>query len=263
MIASSLRKAFEQTDPWGLLLKNLLLPMYCYGCGCRLLTEEHVLFCPDCWENSPRIDRPFCERCGKPHQRIVGLGALSNYPCADCRDKPNPYIRRIWGAAYYDDAVGATIRHFKFQKKKIVLPPLADLLIDFAVREMDGEQYDSLVPVPLYHTRLRDRGFNQALKLAEPLLTVFPDAVLDESLRRIRPTNPQSRLSGNDRVRNVRGAFAVVNDRLAGKRVLLIDYVITSGETVTECARALKRGGASVVDAMAVALACPSPYFDA
>ena len=247
---------------WSLTLKNFLLPMYCRSCGERMLTEENSCFCANCWESSPRIERPFCTLCGKPHQRMVGLGALSNYPCADCREKPNRFIGRIRGAAYYDGAVAAAIRLFKFREKTLLKKPLAALMVEFAQQEMDDACYDFLVPVPLYRTRLRERGFNQSLELALLLQEAFPEAIIDESLKRIRPTNAQSRLASSERAQNVRGAFAVEGDAYKGKRILLIDDVITPGETITECARALKRAGAVSVDAFGAALACPVPHFE-
>jgi ComF family protein len=236
--------------------------MYCRGCGVRLLTEENSLFCPDCWESSPRIERPFCSRCGKPHTRMTGLGERSNFPCLSCREHPNRYIQRIWGAAYYDGAVGMAIRSFKFNGKIGMQRPLAELMIEFARMELNLEQYDCLVPVPLYKTRLRDRGFNQSLCLAQQIAPEFPHAVIDESLQRIRPTRAQSTLKSDARSQNVRGAFAVMGNALEGKQVLLIDDVITTGDTITECARALMRAGALKVDAFAVALACPTVRHD-
>ena len=236
--------------------------MYCRSCGSRLLTEENNFFCADCWESSPRIERPFCTLCGKPHERMVGMSLPSNFPCANCREKPNRYLHSIRGAAYYDGAVGTAIRLFKFNKKTNLKKPLAALMSEFAQEEMFEERYDLIVPVPLYRTRQRERGFNQSLELAMLLQKTFPEAVLDESLKRIRPTTAQSRLKGSERARNVRGAFAVEGDTCKGKQVLLIDDVITTSETVTECAKALKRAGATLVDAFAVSLACPTPYFD-
>ena len=262
MSTPSLKELLPLFGGWSLTLRNFLLPMYCRGCGERLLTEENCLFCPNCWESSPRVERPFCSLCGKPHQRVIGLGALSNYPCADCREKPNKFIRCIRGAAYYDGAVGAAIRIFKFQGKTLLTEPLAALMVDFTREEMSEEDYDLIVPVPLYRTRLRERGFNQSLELASGLQEAFPEAMIDESLKRIRPTTAQSKLASSERAKNVRGAFAVEGDACKGKRILLIDDVITTGETVTECARALKRAGATSVDAFAVALAYPVPRFD-
>lgn len=240
---------------WSLTLKNILLPMYCKICHSRLLTEENLFFCPTCWEASPRIERPFCSFCGIPHQSLSGLGEKSNFPCADCRKKPNPLVRRMWGCAQYEDAIAKGIRLFKFYDKATMADALGALMRDFAAREMDAEAYDCLVPVPLYPSRERERGFNQALLLTEELLPFFTTAQLDCSLYRIRPTRAQSTLKSAERAENVRGAFAVEGDSLKGKRVLLIDDVITTGGTVTECARAMKHAGALEVDAFAPALA--------
>ena len=254
-----IRRAFPLprfSPEWTLAVKNLLLPMYCRACGTRLLTEANGFFCPDCWESSVRIERPFCSLCGKPHQRMIGLGALSNYPCKECRERPNRHVQRIWGAAQYDGAVGAAIRLYKFKSKSRLAQPLAELMIAFAEVEMDFSQYDCITPVPLYPTRLRERGFNQSLLLARALSDAF-GVETGQSLARIRPTRAQSRLKTEERAMNVRGAFAVTDDALKGKRVLLIDDVITTGGTITECARAMKRAGAKSVEAFAAALAYP------
>jgi ComF family protein len=121
---------------------------------------------------------------------------------------------------------------------------------------MDTDSYTLISPVPLHPIRLRDRGFNQAMLLAEGVSHHFPNAELFSKLRRIRPTRVQSRLTNpNDRQSNVKGAFAV--DRaidLSGHRILLIDDVVTTGGTVSECAQALKRAGAAQVDVLAFAL---------
>jgi len=250
-------------DAWRPALLNLLLPMYCRQCGVRLLTEENNFFCPACWEAAPRIERPFCTCCGKPHQKMVGLGSPVNFPCAACREKPNPHVRRIWGTVQYDGAISLAIRLFKFQGKQKLREPLAALMVEFALREMPPDGYDCIVPVPLYKTRRRERGFNQSLLLAEVLARdAFPGAALDESLKRIRPTRAQSRLKPEQRTLNVRGAFAVAGEALKGKRVLLVDDVITTGDTITECAKALRRAGAQEVDAFAVALAFSRIRFD-
>lgn len=243
-------------EGWILALKNLLLPIFCKTCGRRLMTEENGFFCPVCWELSPRIDPPYCTVCGRPHARMVGLGARTNFACARCREAAPPPFRRIYGAAQYDGAVAEAIKLLKFNDKLRLAGPLGELMAEFAREYIDCEAYDCLTPVPLYKVRERERGFNQSRLLAKAILPEFPNARLDESLRRIRPTKVQSRLTGEtERRANVAGAFAVQDDTLAGKTVLLIDDVVTTGGTVAECAAALKRAGVAVVDVFAAALA--------
>ena len=240
---------------WAFAIKNLAFPIFCKCCGIRIYTEESGLFCPACWEASPRIETPFCNCCGLPHEDGIGLGVRVNFPCADCREHPNDAVRRIFGAACYEGAVEVAIKLFKFQHKERLARPLGELMREFAEEHMECEAYDVAVPVPLHKIRLRDRGYNQSLLLTHEALPSFPNARLGQSLQRIRPTRTQSRLTGPERIQNVRGAFAVVGADLEGARVLLVDDVITTMGTVTECARALKRAGAVRVDAFAAALA--------
>lgn len=239
---------------WVLDLKNLFLPIFCKACGVRLLTEENGFFCPFCWESSPRIERPFCTGCGRPHESMIGYGARNNFPCATCREHPLPHLRRIYGAALFEGPVAEAVKLLKFQGKVRLAQPLGALLVELARTELDRDTYDYLVPVPLHSVRERARGFNQSRLLAQEALAAFPNARLEESLRRIRPTRTQSKLNGPDRTANVRGAFAVIGDKIARKKVLLVDDVVTTGGTVTECAAALQRAGAQVIDVLAVAL---------
>lgn len=243
---------------WTLTVKNLFLPIFCKICGCRLLTEENGYFCPTCWELSPRVERPFCTLCGRPHAGVIGFGSLSNFPCADCRERASrgglPF-RRMYGAALYDGAVKEAIKLFKFYGKRGLARPLGALMAEFAEREIECDAYDFIVPVPLHKVRERDRGFNQSRLLSQEILSVFPNARIDESLRRLRPTCVQSRLkTASERRANVVGAFAVEGDRLAGSRVLLVDDVVTTSGTVSECAAALRRANAGAVDIFAAAL---------
>lgn len=255
MNSSSARRARTLLpEGWGLSIKNLIFPQFCHTCHTRLLTEDNGYFCLPCWEGSPRIERPFCTFCGRPHACAVGYGTRSNFPCAECRESPPRHVRRIWGASIYEGAIAEAIKLLKFQGKRKLTGPLGELLIEFARAEMDQEPYDRIVPVPLHPVRQRSRGFNQSALLAREAHAAFPRAVFDESLKRIRPTRTQSRLTSEERHHSLRGAFAVIGDSMAGQRVLLIDDVVTTGGTVFECGHALRRAGATEVDVLAVAL---------
>ena len=185
------------------------------------------------------------------------MGGASNFPCGPCSqlglDRP---IRRMFGPAVYGEAIGEAIRLFKFYDKRRLVNPLAEVMVEFAEREMDVAFYTRIVPVPLYRVRERERGFNQAFLLAKAIGGTFSNAVLAGGLQRTRPTQVQSRLKSADaRRKNVLGAFAVSDASLfRGERVLLVDDVVTTGGTVTECARVLQAAGAESVDVFAAAL---------
>jgi len=249
-------RTMESLRAWSLALKNLFLPIFCKGCGCALVTEENGYFCPTCWSAPQRIHQPMCSVCGRPHAERVGFELQTAYPCADCRalKTPPPY-RRIYAACDFDGAIADAIRMLKFRHRPQLAAPLAEELAAYAEREMDVHVYDAIVPVPLHRVRRRSRGFNQSVLLAERIVPLFPNAEIDTHLRRIRPTRTQSSISGAaERKSNVRGAFAVDRDfGYNGASVLLVDDVVTSGGTVAECARALLRADASVVDVLAVA----------
>lgn len=255
--AAAAKSARTEAHAWGLTLKNLLLPIYCKKCGRRLLTEENGYFCPECWEESPKIERPVCPRCGKPHPGAVGFATRSNFPCAQCRAHPNRYIQRIYAPARFDGALAMAVKLLKFYGKQRLAGPLGELMADYATKEMNADAYNFVVPVPLHRVRARARGYNQSELLAKAVLHVFPNAHLDLALHRIRPTRTQSRLTERDRRNNVRGAFAVLGEGYRGAAILLIDDVVTTAETVTECAKALRRGGAGTIDVLAAALAVP------
>lgn len=201
---------------------------------------------------------PFCTICGQPHPAAIGYETRPNYPCAECRNRKRPSFRRIYGAAVYGDAIETAIKLLKFSGKQSLAKPLGEIMMAFAREEMACDAYDLLIPVPLHAVRERDRGFNQSRLLANQILTTFPNARLDESLRRIRPTRVQSRLTNpEERRRNVGGAFEVQeNPALDGKTVLLIDDVVTTGGTINECAAALQKARVKHVDVLATALAC-------
>ena len=241
---------------WVLTLKNLCLPIFCVHCERRLLTEENGFFCPTCWEGSARIHRPFCSICGRPHPGRLGFDVPSDFTCADCKDGDSRPYTQIYGAAVYDGAVAEAIKLLKFRDKQTLAGPLGAMMGEFACEEMDREGYTDIVPVPLHRVRERQRGYNQATLLAEAVLDYFPGARLNETLRRIRPTRVQSKLADRKaRLSNVVGAFAVDrSESLDGRTVLLIDDVVSTGGTVSECASALNRAGAARVDVLAAGL---------
>ncbi len=161
----------------------------------------------------------------------------------------------MWGAAVYDGAVGESIRLLKFNGRRRLAQPLAAMMAGFAEAELDQEHFDVLVPVPLHRVRLRSRGFNQSALLAQSLADPMGLPV-SEALARVRPTRVQSLLNDTERPANIVGAFGVSPGHpFKNASVLLIDDVVTTGSTVSECAAALRRAGAREVCVLAAALA--------
>ena len=251
LIAENVRELVEQTS---FALKNLLLPAFCRACDSRILTEENIYYCPQCWSEIRLIERPFCSICGKPHDKAAGFAERENFPCAQCvRIKRRPF-RSMCAATVYDGLVQDAIAIFKYGSREPLAGPLAGLMVKFAEREVDFARYDAIVPVPLHRVRQRERGFNQAGELVRCLKERIPGLVVRNGLVRVRPTPQQTRLTAAERRRNLPGAFALARDAdFHKKTVLLVDDVITTGATAEECARTLRKGGAETVDVFAVA----------
>ena len=234
---------------WHSLL-DFILPARCRTCHRDLRDEANPFFCRDCWNTVSRIDGPCCPRCGKPFASEAALSHSPGHLCGDCRGRL-PHFDLAVAAGWYEGVLAEAIHLFKYRGKTLLTRPLGSLLLTGFKRFPEA---DGLVPVPLHPSRLREREFNQALLLcdyikAESGLPVIPDA-----LERIRVTPPQIGLSHEDRRRNMRKAFFPKRpERFEGKKLVLLDDVLTTGATVNECARILKRAGADSVFVLTVA----------
>lgn len=196
------------------------------------------------------VSHPLCTVCGIP---FAAAGA--GHVCGACAKHP-PRFDAARAALVYEGGSRSLIHAFKYRRKTHLRRPLglvtAQALADF-VAERDPEL---IVPVPLHVRRLRDRGFNQAVLLGEVLEREWRIPLHRRAMQRIRWTEPQIDLSAEERRDNVKGAFRVGDAAaVAGRRVLLLDDVFTTGSTVEECARVLRKSGASGVVVVTVARA--------
>ncbi|MDP2046985.1 MAG: ComF family protein, partial [Deltaproteobacteria bacterium] len=199
----------------------------------------------DCEARIEWVASPLCSCCGRVFEDREGPDRV----CGDCQTDPPPFARAR-AAALYDGPVTQAITRFKFSRQLALLPVMQHWLQQPLCLELVMAA-DLLAPVPLHPKRIKHRGFNQSLLLAQ----AFPGApVAREAVMRRRHTAPQVGLNPKEREKNVKGAFAVPDPaQVKGKSVLLIDDLYTTGSTVKECARVLRRAGASRVEVLTVA----------
>ncbi|HEY9073218.1 MAG TPA: ComF family protein, partial [Desulfobaccales bacterium] len=193
------------------------------------------------------VASPLCPCCGRVFEARDGEDRL----CGFCQTEAPPFARARAAAIYDPDGpVGLVVKRLKFARQMAYLPLMQSWLHRPACLELVAEA-DLLLPVPLHPQRLKGRGFNQALLLAQ----AFPDKPLGrEVLVRSRHTQPQVGLNPKERRENVYKAFAVGQpDLVQGQNVLLIDDLFTTGATAKECARVLRRAGAARVEVLTVA----------
>lgn len=231
-------------------LVNLVLPVECSVCE-RVLTDDPVpFFCRVCWDQVKALTHPLCPRCGQPFAAAATLTYAPRHVCSACRLRPPAYTR-AWALYAYEPPLQDAIRLFKYHAKVALAGPLG------AMMEAHAETLpavDLLMPVPLHNARLRERGFNQALLLADRLNRRLRIPLSYDNLIRVRQTPSQAELSRKARLNNLRKAFALLRpDRVIGRRILLVDDVLTTGTTVNECAKILRRAGSAEVYVMTLA----------
>ncbi|MDA1309304.1 MAG: ComF family protein [Proteobacteria bacterium] len=228
-------------------LLDAVLPPRCPGCG--IIVDIPAAVCGGCWSRIAFITAPMCQCCGTPFEFTVAERSL----CGRCLAEP-PVYGRARSATLYDDASRGVLLRFK-HGDGLHLTGLLGAWLARAGAPLLADA-DLLVPVPLHWTRLFARRYNQAAALALDL-GARTDTLVDVlSLTRVRRTPSQGTRTRSGRERNVRGAFQVLPDRanlIRGKRVLLVDDVLTSGATVSACTRVLLRAGAAGVDILTIA----------
>ena len=229
-----------------------IYPSACASCSNLLDSEKSHPFCPDCLKTLELISEPYCPTCGIPY----ATEGLDPHLCGDCLGGVHLFDRAR-ATGFYRGLLREVIHRFKYGGQTFLARPLAKIAVASGKELAKLHKVDLIIPVPLHSKRLRQRGFNQASLLARRLGSALKIPVDYSSLRRIRWTEPQTGLSRRQRAVNVKNAFDLSRpERIEGKSILLLDDVLTTGETVNHCIRELKRvGGAKEVVVLTVARA--------
>ena len=222
-------------------IKSVFFPHHCYLCNEVLYPHQRV--CGDCLEKAPYILPPVCERCGRSHD--------------DCHcGKRRRTFKRCVSPFYHKGVAQNGIYTLKSEGFEVTVNGFAGEMAEVVRREYGGISFDFVTAVPLHKREFLNRGFNQSERLGQALAKRL-DVPYETVLTKITTTAPQKELKAVERSGNLLGVFDVCGD-VAGKTILLVDDVITTGTTLDECAKMLKIFGAEEVYAVTAAAACLS-----
>ncbi|MFC1862862.1 ComF family protein [Thermodesulfobacteriota bacterium] len=232
-------------------LVDIIYPVRCHACQKFLEENEQggLAICSDCLKSFVRITSPFCSVCRTPFISRTG----ENHHCENCLRK-RPQYEALGAPFLYEGVLMGIIHQFKYSGKSHYADSLGHLLASFARQWLIDPEHYLMMPVPLHPKKLRQRGFNQSLLLARIVSSIF-NAELDFlSLKRIKYSIAQTGLSKKERIKNVRKAFEYTGDiDIKDRTIVLVDDVATTGSTLNECARILKKSGCKKVFGLVLA----------
>ncbi len=227
---------------------EIIFPSHCLYCE-KIISAEG-LFCSDCWQKLQFITEPKCKICAHPFDFKVS----DDLTCASCLSDPPAYDKTIT-VFRYNEIIKKIISQFKYRDTTYIAKKLAKFLFHRSRAELTN--IDLIVAVPLHKKRLRQRKFNQASLLCRAMLQHTPTTKFyPDFLLRIKNTAAQVTLRKKQRKKNLKSAFALnpkYFQTVKNKRILLIDDVITTGATLENCAKVLKKAGAKKVTALTIA----------
>lgn len=235
---------------WRLLL-NALFPSHCVLCRDPLTQEDVPYLCQSHVRGLPLNQGPRCPRCQLP------FASNEEKNCLDCGEG-DWKLKKVVTLYRYEEPFSQTITQFKYDKKRFLIRTFQALFKEHVLNiKEECESFDLVVPVPLTLLKEKERGFNQSKLLAASLARLFQKESCSNALKRIDRVQgvSQARLKGEERRENLKNLFSAGRgaSRLKGKRILLVDDVVTTGSTANECAKVLFEIGATQVVLFALA----------
>lgn len=236
-------------------LLDVFYPRHCYHCDRPLNDCTAQTLCHNCFQHLKRIRirAPICKTCGLP---LPGQKEHEGHTrCLNCRMLRPPFsaARALFP---YSGPPESLVQSYKYHGNYFLGPRVIKLAIQMQWVSDSFIQQDCIVPVPLHPRRKRQRGYNQATFIAQVLGQHYSIPLASDTIIRKRHTDQQARLTRAQRQKNVKGAFGKGPEDVSGKSVLLVDDVLTTGATVGECARTLRRAGADRVNVLTLVRAC-------
>lgn len=232
-------------------LLNILSPPRCLGCNERMYVDTRALFCYECSKKYYRNDGTTCAVCGKP------IYENRDTTCADCKTEKRWYIKNV-SRYKYKDSIKNAIQNMKFKRRMWISFEFGRVLCKTVKKEYGDIPFDMVLYVPMSPLREITRGFNQSCEMADIISSELKIPLNRKILYKKPGVKTQSGLNRKERIENIRNAFYVRNkELLTDKTVLLVDDVFTTGSTVNECARMLKRNGALAVYVVTLATVVP------
>jgi ComF family protein len=231
-------------------LLDFVYPQACAICRNPLKREETDV-CEECWKALALLPSSYCPYC---RTSLENQDEIANHQCPNLTGSEERRILAVRSLGTFDDHYQKLVHRVKYEKKIHLGRRLAQRLGESTSEDKCFAGCDMVIPVPLHRARQRERGFNQSEVLAEGISRVMGVSLTKDVLTRKRNTKDQTYLNARQRAENVKGAFVVTQpEKTDGKRVILVDDVMTTGATLNECARVLQEAGAAGVFAATLA----------